>query len=493
MLQYKNRVITGVTHDSRKVVPGNVFVAVRGLTTDGHDYIQQAVANGAELIICEQDPLIEGIPYIKIKDSRAALAILARNFYNRPDLDLITMGITGTNGKTTITTLLNHIFNENDISCGLIGSNGVSYTDQYWDAILTTPDAVNLYYYLHQMVEERVKVVAMEVSSHSLKQKRVEGMQFNLALFTNLSLDHLDLHGTYQDYLDTKLLLGKKLKPGGLIVYNKDDVIAGEIENSFRQPKISYGIKVKSADIKGYLTKTTREGSEMEVRVNSSYLPYIGTFNISSGLLGEHNASNLLAAICCALSFGLSPQEIAAAIVSFRGVKRRLEIIYNEKFTIVDDFCHNPANYEAVLRTVAVLPSNKIFLVTPVRGNRGELVNSENAKVIARWGKKLNLLKIIVTNSEDTVHPKDRVKGDEEIAFLKPLWQAGLNVSHTPTLTQGLELVLDEVEAGDLVLLLGSHPFKSVGEKILKMTAQHNIFMGTGQIRQENQWQKTKQ
>jgi UDP-N-acetylmuramoyl-L-alanyl-D-glutamate--2,6-diaminopimelate ligase len=482
MLQYKNRVITGITHDSRKVVPGNIFVAVRGLSADGHNYIQQAVAKGAVLVICEEVPQMAGVPCIKVKDSRTTLAILTRSFYQRPDRDLITIGVTGTNGKTTITTLLNHIFNKNNISCGLIGTNGVTYHKHHWDSILTTPDAVSLYFYLHEMVKGRVQVVAMEVSSHSLKQRRVEGMQFNLALFTNISLDHLDLHGTYQDYLETKLLLVKKLKPGGLIVYNKDDMIGREIEKRFKEPKISFGVKDQSADIKGDLTKMTRDGFEMEVRVNSSYLPYSGIFTIKSRLLGEHNASNVLAAVSCALAFGLSPRGAALAIASFEGVKRRLEKIYQQEFTVIDDFCHNPANYEAVLRTIAIVPGKTIFLVTPIRGNRGELVNSENAKVIANWGREQQLLKVIVTNSEDTVQPKDKVSPGEESAFFKPLWQAGLQVSHTRTLSQALEQVLNEVGTGDMVLLLGSHPFKNAGDKIIAMIRQHSAFMVNKQI-----------
>lgn len=463
-----SRELRGVTCNSREVEPGFAFVAIQGLKRDGHEFIEDALSRGASFIITEKPVKVEThVPIHQVKDGRVALAQVAAALNGHPSQSLQCIGVTGTNGKTTTTFLLHHLLNQNGIGCGLIGTVDIDTGLHQRKARLTTPDAVELQRYLREMVDAGLKAVSMEVSSHGIELKRTYGVDFDLAIFTNISDDHFDFHKSFEGYLKIKKSLFEQLPPNAIALINKDDQHGNYIAEGLQAQVVTYGVErpatitaeaIRKDNIKTYYDLVVHEQIESKyARLQPMRLP------IEIKMPGKHNIYNTLAACGGGLLMGLSPNEVQN-IGNFFGVWRRLNVIHNKEFIVIDDCAHNPGSYTAVFETVRDLRFNNLYIINAIRGNRGVQINQDNARVIAQWVKKLPHVRLMITNCTDLARQDDAVTPDEEHVFLQTLRDHGVAFEHRQELKSYFDNVLEEVRPGDLVLLLGAHAMDEAGE-----------------------------
>lgn len=467
--------IKGVTCDSRKVKPGYAFVAIKGEKENGNLYIGEAIEKGATVIYTESDPevLPLNVPVVKVENSRIALARLLARFYNYPSEKLNVVGVTGTNGKTTTTYMIEAIFREAGFSTGLIGTVSIKVGDKYYPHILTTPDSEYLQKVLAEMVERGVYGAVMEVSSHGLKYHRVDCIDFNVAVHTNITPDHMDTHETFQDYINTKRRLFNMLSSGATAVINTDDPYGLELIRENPKPLIlTYGLGAKSS-ITASSIDTNSIGASYTCCVQRSFTNMIGNdvepqeIPLKLRVLGKHNVYNSLAAATVGLLYGIEPKTIQRALQNFQGVWRRVQIIYQDDFTIIDDFSHNPGSYEAVFETVQGMNYNNLYIVNAIRGNRGVEINRANGSTIASWADLLGAERVIVTSSRDAVEEADWVTAEEEEAFTSELKKSRVGFMHFNTLNEAVDEVLQKVEKGDIILLMGAQGMNR-GQDIIK-------------------------
>ncbi|MDI6706723.1 MAG: UDP-N-acetylmuramyl-tripeptide synthetase [Bacillota bacterium] len=461
---YFDAKLKGITCDSRKVKPGYAFVAVKGEKEDGNSYIEEAIAKGAAVIFTEEDlkPLPFDVPVVKVENARLTLARLLARFYKYPSEKINVIGVTGTNGKTTTTYMIEEILRKAGFSTGLIGTVSMKIGSRYYPHTLTTPDSECLQRALAQMVEQDVYAAVMEVSSHGLKYHRVDCIDFNVAVHTNISEDHIDTHGSFEDYVNTKRRLFNMLGSGTTAVINGDDPHGLDLVRENPKPLIlTYGLGAKSS-ITASSIDTSSIGASYTCCVQRSFTNMVGNdvepqeIPLKLKVPGKHNVYNSLAATTVGLLYGVEPQVVQSALTGFNGVWRRMQIVYEEGFTVIDDFSHNPGSYEAVFETVQAMNYNDIHILSAIRGNRGPEINRANGKVIASWAGLLGAEEIIVTSSSDTVGDGDRVTMFEREAFLSELNKAGTCFVHFDTLEKAIEEVLQNVQKGDIVLLMGA-------------------------------------
>ncbi len=353
-----NVLVNHIHFDSRKVGMDDVFVAIRGLTTDGHRYIEKAVGQGARAIVCEMLPevLVNGITYVEVKESQTALAMMASNFYGNPSKNLKLVGVTGTNGKTTVTTLLYNLFKKAGYKVGLISTIRIMVDDKEFPTTLTTPDSLTINEYLHKMSEEGVEFCFMEVSSHGIHQKRAEGLYFEGAIFTNLSHDHLDYHKTFAEYRDTKKKLFDRLSRNAFALTNVDDKNGLVMIQNTQARKHTYALK-SYADFRGQILERQFNGQLLKIDENELWTKLIGDFN-AYNLLGIYAASDLL---------GLEKMEILQLISDLENVDGRFQYhISKKKITAIVDYAHTPDALKNVLTTINTLRTGNENVITVV-------------------------------------------------------------------------------------------------------------------------------
>lgn len=471
--------INGVTCDSRKVREGYAFVAIKGENEDGNFFIDEAIENGATIIYTEKDVTDKKVPVIKVNNARKTLAELCNAFYGYPSEKLKLVGVTGTNGKTTTTHLIYQMLRDYGIPAGLIGTLNIKINDKEYGTELTTPASEKIYHYLSMMVEENVKVAVMEVSSHGLKTNRVHGLQFDIAIHTNIDRDHLYFHKTFEDYVLSKKILFDSLSEGKIAIINSDDdnglKLLGGNEDAI---VITYGLNEKSTITASSINLdlatsfiyclqrgiTTLSGIEIE--------PFEYPFLLK--LIGKHNIYNALAAITCGLLVDIPLPSISKTVRNFQNVPRRMDIIYNEDYMIIDDFSHNPASYEAVLQSIQNMQYHNLHIVNAIRGSRGEDINRENAEVLREWLEILNCKTIMLTSSKDYVGPLDQVKESEKDAYFEVFNRAGLYFEYEETLSQAIAKTIQRLESEDILLLLGAQGMDQGKQVCLDMLRDGN-------------------
>lgn len=360
-----NRLAVDFTADSRQVQNGWLFVAVRGTQTDGHQYIDQALGKGATIIVCEELPpaLDAAVTYVRVRSSAEALAYIAANYYDDPSKQLTVVGVTGTNGKTTVTTLLYELFTKLGFTCGLIGTVAIKIGAQAYPARLTTPDQKELQQLLRQMAEAGCTHVFMECSSIALHQHRCTGVHFAGGIFTNLTHDHLDYHGTFANYLAAKqILFDKLLGSGAFALTNADDRNGRIMVQNTRAHVKAYALKTV-ADYKCRLLENQLEGLLLDVEGR----------NVWFRLTGEFNAYNLLAVIATARELGQDLETVLLKASELGSVNGRFQILrFEGPVTAIVDYAHTPDALKNVLETARTLAQHGGRLVTIVGcgGNR---------------------------------------------------------------------------------------------------------------------------
>ncbi|WP_298317646.1 UDP-N-acetylmuramoyl-L-alanyl-D-glutamate--2,6-diaminopimelate ligase [uncultured Aquimarina sp.] len=347
-----------IEFDSRKVEQDDVFVAIKGTVVDGHDYIEKAIDQGAIAIICETMPefLIDGLVYVQVEDAQRALAIIAANYYGSPSENLKLVGVTGTNGKTTIATLLYQLFKKAGYKVGLLSTVKILVDDLEYKATHTTPDSLTINYYLKEMNETGVEYCFMEVSSHGIDQKRTAGLVFEGGVFTNLSHDHLDYHNTFKEYRDVKKVFFDELGNKAFALTNKDDKNGSFMLQNTKAKQYTYALK-SYADFRGQILENGLGGLLLKINDNDVWTRLIGSFN----------AYNLLAIFGTAELLGLETLEILQLLSDLESVSGRFQyLISDKKITAIVDYAHTPDALKNVLETINDIRTNNETLITVV-------------------------------------------------------------------------------------------------------------------------------
>ncbi|MCB0655419.1 MAG: UDP-N-acetylmuramoyl-L-alanyl-D-glutamate--2,6-diaminopimelate ligase [Saprospiraceae bacterium] len=434
--------IRDIKLDSRQVAPGSLFVAMPGTRVDGHQYIERAIASGAVAVLCQAlpDELQDHIAYIQVDDVPQMLGRINQKFFDNPSRKTNLVGVTGTNGKTTIATLLFQLYSKLGYKVGLISTIEIRIGDRREDASHTTPDNITLNQLLKGMVDEGCDYVFMEVSSHALEQQRVAGLYYAGAVFTNLTHDHLDYHGTFQAYLQAKKKLFDALEKSAFALVNIDDK-HGMIMVQNTQAKVQTYSLQRPADFKGKIIQNAIEGLQMQVNRQMIY----------TRLTGRYNASNLLAVYGVAILLGQADEEVLTAISALKPANGRFDVLLDPKQgkTGVIDYAHTPDALEKVLQAVREVrqPGGKIITVVGCGGNRDKTKRPVMARISA-------LLSDLVVLTSD--NPRD----EDPDAIIQDMWN-GLNEEEQG----GIYRITDRHEAiriawqlakpGDIVLVAG--------------------------------------
>ncbi|MCE2824610.1 MAG: UDP-N-acetylmuramoyl-L-alanyl-D-glutamate--2,6-diaminopimelate ligase [Sediminibacterium sp.] len=350
--------VSSIAIDSRKVIKGTAFVAIRGVAQDGHDYISKAIELGAKVIVCENMPAlqVDGVTYIKVANTSEAVAFMAHQFYDAPSTKIKLVGVTGTNGKTTIATLLFKLFSELGYTCGLVSTVQNQIGDQIIPATHTTPDAVSLNELLNTMVDAGCSHVFMECSSHAVHQHRITGLQFTGALFSNITHDHLDYHKTFENYIAAKKGFFDALPTSAFAITNSDDKRGEVMLQNTKAKKLSYGLK-SSADYKGKILENALTGLVM----------LVNEIEVHFRLIGEFNAYNLLAVYGAAVNLGIESNTALTTLSMLAGAEGRFDYIISNKQVIgIIDYAHTPDALENVLATIKKLRKGYEQVITVV-------------------------------------------------------------------------------------------------------------------------------
>lgn len=394
---------TGVAYDSRRVVPGMVFVAIPGLKADGLQYVSQAIASGAAAIVAEQPaPAPAPVPWVVVTSARLALALLSAEFFDHPSRAMRVVGITGTNGKTTTSYLTAAIFEAAGLQCGLMGTVTYRIGGRSMDATRTTPEAPELQSFMRRMVTEGCGACVMEVSSHALSLRRVDGMQFAARVFTNLTRDHLDFHSNMEDYFAAKRRLFEMEPADAPSIVNVDDPRAQALIDISPRP-VTYGIN-KPADVSSGPLAMTLEGLQFEAR-----LPQ-GTVRIRSRLVGRPNVYNILAAAATAASLDVPLEAIEKGIRQLPGVPGRFELAStrDDDVTVIVDYAHTDDALRNLLETARPLAEQRLITVFGAGGDRDRTKRPLMGMVAAR-------LSDVVIITSDNPRGEDALRIIEEV------------------------------------------------------------------------------
>ena len=404
-----------IDFDSRKIEENDVFIAIRGSLSDGHDYIEKAIQLGATAIICDSLPenIEKGITYIKVKDTNTALAFMAANFFGNPSEKLKLVGVTGTNGKTTIASLLFQLFQKAGFKVGLLSTVKIMVDETEYKATHTTPDSITINHYLNEMIEAGVTHCFMEVSSHGIHQKRTEALHFVGGIFTNLSHDHLDYHPTFAEYRDVKKSFFDSLPKTAFALSNIDDKNGTVMLQNTIARKFTYALKTY-ADFKATILESQLSGLLLKVNDNEVWVKLIGTFN----------AYNILAIYGTAIELGIDSLEALRLLSDLESVSGRFQYIVSKgSITAIVDYAHTPDALENVLKTIDDIRTKNEQLITVVGcgGNRDKAKRPIMAQIATNLSDKAILTSDNPRNEDPEVILDEMEKGVEPQNYKKIL------------------------------------------------------------------------
>ncbi|MBP7272850.1 MAG: UDP-N-acetylmuramoyl-L-alanyl-D-glutamate--2,6-diaminopimelate ligase [Saprospiraceae bacterium] len=434
--------VGNIAFDSRKVTIQSLFVAVKGISVDGHNYINSAIEKGAVAVICETLPttILPQITYLKVDNTAKALGQVACNFYKNPSQKLKLVGITGTNGKTTTATLLYQLFSALGNRTGLISTVENKIGNLVLPAEFTTPDALAINELLAEMVDNQCEYVFMEVSSHAIHQHRIEGLHFTGGVFTNLSHDHLDYHKTFDEYIEAKKIFFDGLPKTAFAITNIDDRNGKVMVQNTKANIITYSLRTL-ADYKAKVIENSLSG----LHIN------LAGYDFYSRLIGEFNVYNLLAVFAVAINLGTPEIETLAALSNLSGAEGRFDYIQDAKrnITAIVDFAHSPDALEKVLQTINKLKNaeNKIITVVGCGGDRDKLKRPQMAKTACRYSNH-----VILTS--------DNPRSEQPEAIISDMEQGVLNEDKPKTIAitdrkTAIHTACKIAQIGDIVLVAG--------------------------------------
>ncbi|SEB66461.1 UDP-N-acetylmuramoylalanyl-D-glutamate--2,6-diaminopimelate ligase [Tenacibaculum sp. MAR_2009_124] len=433
--------INEICFDSRKVKKGSLFLAQKGVQVDGHKFIDKAISLGATVVVCETLPKNkeEGVAYVEVNDSSTALAVMSANYYDDPSRKLKLVGVTGTNGKTTVTTLLYQLFKKAGAKVGLLSTVKVLVDNKEYKATHTTPDSVMINKYLAEMVSEGVEYCFMEVSSHGIHQKRTEGLCFEGGVYTNLSHDHLDYHETFAEYRDVKKSFFDNLPKTSFALTNLDDKNGQIMLQNTKARKLSYALKT-IGDFKGKVLEKSFSGS----------LLTLNGIEVWTKLIGEFNAYNLLAIHGVATLLDLEKMESLRLLSELESVSGRFQYtISGDKVTAVVDYAHTPDALKNVLQTINDIRTGNENVITVV-GCGGDRDRDKRPK----------MAKIASQLSTQVIFTSDNPRTEEPQGIIDDMEKGVAPENHNKTLSildrrQAIKTACKLSESGDIILIAG--------------------------------------
>ena len=455
--------IGSITTASDDVVPGALFVALKGTRVDGHRFVEEAVARGAVAVVVEEDGGDPGVPVVRVPDTHRALAHLAAEWHGRPADRLTLAGITGTVGKTSTLAVLEAILAASHEHVGTIGSLGVKVDGEPIGRHgYTAPDPLLLHAELARLVEEGCRVVAMEVTSHALVQERVAGLVYALGIFTTLlPLEHAEYHGTFRDYVRAKARFFDHLAPDAPVVYNADDRAVARLVRDRPVLPVGCGTR-RTAVVRIEPESVTAEGTRLTLNVRRP-LPCVGGGEVAPvriplemRLLGRSNLSNAALAATPALLLGARTDTGRTVLAGLEPARRRMEVLYRGRFLVIDDTVGHPDSVSALFEVVEKLRPRRVHAAFAVRGQRGGRINRQNGLALATWAAKLPLGSLVLTRSADATDERNRVEDNEYHSFVRPLRDAGIEYGERERLEEAVPEALAAAGEGDIVLLLGA-------------------------------------
>lgn len=460
----EDMVITDITDDSRRVRPGSLFLAMPGTQTDGARFVADAGARGAvaALVSGVRREWSGGHPALLVarSDVRRAAAMLSARFYGEPATHLDLVGVTGTNGKTTVVTLIRQLL-EPDVPLAYWTTSEVDTGRRRFRPVLTTPAPPVLHRFLADAVATGKRLAVMEVSSHGVVLGRLYGLDFRVGVVTNVSPDHLDFHGSFDAYVAAKRAFAESLRPPGHLWLNGDDPIVREFRPGTRVPVYRFGLGPTN-DLSAEIRGSSRAGTRVRVRIG----PRIGvrvrrgtTMCWSLPLPGLHNVMNALAAFGAAMCLGARPEALRSRIERAALPPRRLETVTVDGYTVINDVAMNLASFDAVLGVVRDARYANVVVVAALRGNRGEAVNGQIAQSLAAWNRRLQFAPLILSLSSGAVAgdlADHRPRPAEVQAFRDGAESGGLAVEVYPELEEAIQAALRRLDKPGALLLLGT-------------------------------------
>jgi UDP-N-acetylmuramoyl-L-alanyl-D-glutamate--2,6-diaminopimelate ligase len=430
-----DREITGIAYDSRRVTPGMVFIAVPGQTVDGHDYVSDAIERGAVAVICERNGFSSPrIAKIRVADAREALALAAATFHGHPSASLKVIGVTGTNGKTTVAFMVKEILEASGVRTGLLGTVRYEVGERVIPASRTTPEALEVQQMMAQMLRAGCQACVLEVSSHALEQKRVLGVDFDVAIFTNLTRDHLDFHGTMEQYFLAKQKLFQSAANGGkkqAAVINIDDVSGGRLAaESDLEIRLTYGL-CEAAQLRATKVELAHEGSRFTLQLPGK------TLDCRMPLIGRHNIYNALAAAGAGLALNVEPATIRAALNRLHPVPGRLEgIAQGQPFSVLVDYAHTDDALLNVLTTLREITPGRLLLAFGCGGSRDK-------------GKRPAMGRVAAQHADFTLITSDNPRKESPEAIAQAIEEGFRSIR-----TEGYQVELDRRRAIDEIIRL---------------------------------------
>jgi len=437
----KNRAITGIEFDSRKVKKDSLFVAIKGYKSDGHDFVNSAIASGASAIICEILPEKpdKNICWIKTGDSAKALGLAASNFFGNPSRSLKLVGVTGTNGKTTIASLLYRMFLQLGYKCGLFSTVCNYINEKELEATHTTPDPVQLNSLLSQMVDEGCDFAFMEVSSHSAHQKRIAGLKFAGGIFTNLTHDHLDYHKTFENYLAAKKSFFDSLPAEAFALVNLDDRNGRVMLQNCKASHYTFSVQTM-ADYRCNIIEQGFEGMELKIQGEEVWTRFIGAFN----------ASNLLAVYAASELLGAAKKEILTILSDLHSVSGRLEVIKSPGgISGIVDYAHTPDALLNVIDTINKIREAGVHLITVV-GAGGDRDRTKRPKMAAISAEGSD--KVILTSDNPRTEDPEKILDEMETGITPDLKRKTLRITNRHEAIKTAVMLAND---GDVVLIAG--------------------------------------
>jgi UDP-N-acetylmuramoyl-L-alanyl-D-glutamate--2,6-diaminopimelate ligase len=454
---------SAIAYDSRHVKPGAIFVALRGVHADGVRFVPQAIANGAAAVVAESAaPPDVSVPWVRVPNARAALAELSAEFYGNPSERVALVGITGTNGKTTTSYLLAAIFEAAGVKCGRVGTIGYRIGGTELNASRTTPESPELQRMLVDMVAQGCGACVMEVSSHALALRRVDGLRFAAGVFTNLTRDHLDFHGDMESYFGAKRRLFEMLPDGAVGVINIDDRRGAELVSTARRP-VTYAIDA-AADVRSGPLSFSLDGLSFEARTPR------GTLHLTSGLVGRPNAYNILAACATAMALDLPFSAIETGVANLAHVPGRFQVVSDpaDDVRVIVDYAHTDDALKNLLETARPMATGRVVTLFGAGGDRDRTKRPLMGAVAAR-------LSDLVIVTSDNPRSEDPEKIIEEVRRgivipadrIAPKGQRG-----TPSLAivdrgEAIEKAIKDAKSGDLILIAGKghEKYQVIGDR----------------------------
>lgn len=448
-----NPEITSIENDDRLVKPGSLFICIKGYTVDGHDFAKSAEKNGAAAIIAERN-LNVNIPVVIVKDTNRTMALLADFFYGHPSHNIYLIGVTGTNGKTTISHLIEHIFSEQAINVGLIGTIHTKISGNVVLSKNTTPESLALQKTFKQMLDEGVQTAVMEVSSHALVEGRVHGCDYDIAIFSNLTQDHLDFHKTMDEYKHAKGLLfsqmGNTFNKPKYAILNIDDFASKEYIASTAARVITYGV-TNRADFQAVNIKMDVTGTSFDL------ISPFGVYSIQMKLVGLFSVYNTLASIAATAISGIPMKRIIEILEKVKGISGRFESVdIGQNFSVIVDYAHTPDSLKNVLKTIKQFAKKRIFVIVGCGGDRDKTKRPLMAKIACQF-------------ATDAVFTSDNPRSEDPQCIIKEM-EAGVigeNFISIIDRRKAIEYVINKAQSDDVVLIAGKghETYQQIGRK----------------------------